>query len=310
MFVWLIVFISVLLTLVLMWRCNHCGNSTTQGEKITISHKLIESGKEFLRGKRILVTGLARNVAGSLKRNVYLFENIFRDICHVEYYIYENDSYDNSNVYLNELKQELGERFHFTSDVFNHGRSPISFGEHDKQRFQKMFRLRNKCVQWYRSRQLARVDTSRSVYDYVLVFDWDVRYDFNMDAMYAIFGQSDMWDVVSANGISKLNLQKKKYILYDPLAYKSIDGYRVHGHPKWKHGTLTIPSFNPYQLRDLQPVQSNFAGLTIYKSKLFDKYDYTPHHKDDIDCEHIILHDKFPRDTTRFFIYPQLLLSP
>jgi hypothetical protein len=250
----------------------------------------VKKGKNRAKNISIAFVGIIRDVGPYLDnvlKNAEETEKYFKE---VSYFLYENDSKDNTVEILKNWKASK-KNFDYVSEKMNE-KLPISFGAHALKRFVKMATLRNKYINWIRS--LPKKP------DYIVVVDWDLRVGFDVNGFLANFAHDD-WDAVGANGVDKA-YPFSWY--YDPLAYQDIDNKRVRGHSVRPYPEYCdYPDFDP-TIAKMIPVKSTFGGMVIYKTPLFLEHDYGP--EDPLDCEHIMFHRKFKN--RKFFLNSEFIL--
>lgn len=247
------------------------------------------AGQHACESLSVCIVGIVRNTARDMGRNLSRMEQLESRFGRVRYFLFENDSTDQTVNILKEWKARKT-NFEFASIAANEP-LPVSFGNHSLERFVRMAAYRNKYVEWLR----ALPDQP----DYVMVVDWDHRGGIDTNGVVSCFERLD-WDVLCANGVQFTN-----GAYYDPVAYMDAAGMRIKGHSVHEQTVYcALPRLSPDTPERL-PVTSAFAGLAIYRRELFDHADYAP--SEPIDCEHIMLHRKFPPDT-RMFVNSQLFL--
>jgi len=227
----------------------------------------------------IIFVGIVRNVDKFLETNlqrVAKLENTFRK---VTYFLYENDSIDNTVKILQKWTNH--KNFNYISRK-NTDPLPVSYGTHSLRRFAKMAILRNNYVNWLRQLQEQP--------NYVVVMDWDLKGGIDTNGFISSFSRLD-WDAMFANGMDckdKYNPFLEMERIYDPLAYEDKHGKRIKGHSVHHFESYCprpfLDPFIPIRYR----VNSSFSGMAIYKADIFIKNDYGP--TEPIDCEHIMLH--------------------
>jgi hypothetical protein len=266
------------------------------GENYIRNSKRLERGEKNCKELSICFVGIVRNVGKFLEYNLQRVEGLEKYFKNVKYFLYENDSTDNTVSILERWTVRKNNFFYNTENICEE--LPVNFGAHSYKRFVKMARLRNKYVKWLRS--------LNDKPDYVVVMDWDLKGGIDTNGFILSFSRLD-WDVMAANGIDckdKHNIFIKKERIYDPLAFEDSDGRRVKGHSVRNYSNYCeIPVMNPFIPKRI-PVKSSFAGMVLYKSDIFDTTDYGPYHP--IDCEHIMLHRQLTNK--RMYINSELLL--
>lgn len=233
-------------------------------------YSTVERGKEIAKTKKVVITGLARNIAPVLGKTMARIERtgqLFKDYRVV---VFENDSRDNT---ADQLKgwSKINNRVNAICELRE---DPINPGKRCLDRATRMANYRNK----YRT----FIHENYSDYDSVIVIDLDLPGGWSYDGIANTFGQETEWDFVGANGI----------------IFKDYDG--VHGRPLYydawafrKYGDwepMLARQVNPLYWPRGEPmlrVNSCFGGLGIYKLKAMSISSY-----DGSDCEHIPFHRK------------------
>lgn len=261
-------------------------------------------GKNNCKKINLSIVGIARNVEKYLENNIKNLLTLRESFNQVKFFIYENDSVDDTVKILEKYKNN---GFEFQSEKLNN-KEPVLEGKHAKNRFIKMSQARNKYVSWIRKNPTH----PECGLDYILVLDWDIKH-IDLNGIYSCFTYIDSlqggtkWDVMTANGIDDVLFKFpfwSEHHYYDPLAFEDIKGYRVKGHSCYPTEKYTKrPDYNPY-IPEKVRINSGFSGVAIYKRELFSDNDYSP--TSFIDCEHIVFHNKLK--DKRIFLNTELLL--
>jgi hypothetical protein len=230
-------------------------------------YEAVERGRTAMREARIVICGLARNVAAHLPRTKARIERMGSMFADYRVLVYENDSADATPAILNRwaaandrvtaISQQCGKEQHGSV------RCPI--------RGNDMAGYRNLCQREIQNRW--------SDFDYVCVLDMDLVGGFSYDGIAHSFG-SQPWDCVGSYGIiyqrHKLDLNRSLH--YDVWAFRRFGSYdELDGTEgnlmSWQRGEA------------LEPVYSSFGGLGLYRMPAWLSAQYAGG-----DCEHVALH--------------------
>jgi len=237
---------------------------------------------------RVAAVSVMREVADVLPDILVQLAYMDRRFQHVEYFVYENDSKDETVGLLKAWEASKPHNIHITTESL--GKKPTTAkGKHSASRFQRMAEIRQQYVDWLQ----PRLDE----FDYVFVFEGDVH-DLNLSEALQVFSDTERWDATFPNGIEQIFFVRK---YYDPIAFADHLGRRVHGHDGGSTGTIPVPSFK--KEGDWVPVRSAFAGAGFYRAELFKDASYLPEENQEPDCEHVIFHERMPQ--ARMFVVPQ-----
>jgi hypothetical protein len=241
---------------------------------------------------RLCFTGVARDVGKHLKGLYERIETLRPYFQDIEYFIYENDSTDQTYPTLVEL-HDLNGKFHFLSEQL-HAEKPILEGSRNDKRLTKMAHLRDRYLRWLDDNQR---------FDYIVVLDWDLRIGFSTTAFVQSF-QKQNWEILFGYGIDyklyKFGLHRSHY--YDALAFESYKGefVKMWGRDMTNKTVTKRPHLKPTS--PWMPVRSAFGGLGIYRADLLRGKTYL---HEPVECEHIMLHRQIEG---RKFINPSLVV--
>jgi len=263
----------------------------------SIEASLIEQGKNIMKNKTVIFTGLCRDIEHSIPLMLKFIRKAGGLFADYKIVLYENDSKDNTGNILKNVSDVILLQEKLNIEL------AVTHGEHSINRFKKMSYFRNKC--------LEKIKTMNA--DYVIVIDMDLLGGFSIDGLCSSFGylKYSKWDIMGANGINYINYQKDLSLLfadkyyYDPLAYRDEKYRRVKGHCVDSCGfTCDRPIFD-VKIPDLIPVTSCFGGMVIYDYDVFVSGKYEGY-----DCEHICFHDNIIKanPNLRMFVNSQMIL--
>lgn len=245
----------------------------------------------------VLVTGVIRNGADSLQREVQQLLNATSGFRRTEVFLVESDSRDETVARLNEMAAR-SESFRF-----------ISLGQLEPSLPQRTARLAH-CRNAYI--EAVRTDPRYRDVDYVLVSDLDgMNGLLDSAALHSCFQVQEAWDVLTAN-------QGGPY--YDIWALR---------HPDWSPDdclrllSRLEPLFGHEAARDIAvysrqvriprtsppiAVQSAFGGLALYTREALLSGGYEGLDADGFEvCEHVPHHARIRAAGHRIFINPQLV---
>lgn len=229
-------------------------------------------GKEFIQNKNIVITGLTRNNGDKLYNNIKLLDNLK---INSSYFLYENDSTDNTQDLLQKLSQE-NPNCQYLSEKLN----LIQYGQvKDKERTQRLAECRNICLEFIR-------DNHRTS-DYVIVMDFDYSL-LSIDGLFHSFGVLAENNKIDATAGFSYEIKMNNILWnYDSWAFrwtwwddlqKQYDYYNID--PMGWFG-LYYPPIGSSPIF----VNSAFGGSCIYKTSVFLNGKYSGE-----DCEHVMFH--------------------
>jgi hypothetical protein len=198
--------------------------------------------------KKIMICGVCKNVASSLKNtieNIELLGSCFADYAVV---IYENNSTDETNVILKEFAKE-NKRVVFISDVIPQENLMPS-------RTERIAKSRNFVLSLIQQQEYEG-------FEFVVMLDLDFSTPWPIDEICKTIQTEGDWDAVFANGLHA----DGSY--YDRYAYRGGDyplGPELIGMPWWDQVNLGERIYlNAYH--SWVPCYSAFGGLGIYRRK-------------------------------------------
>jgi hypothetical protein len=245
--------------------------------------------------KSILVTGLARDVAKFLPRELNRIEKELNDIFEiVNFLIIESDSKDNTEKVLEDIKNERN-NFNYKSLGVIESILP--------NRIQRLAFCRNEYVKEMRENKLYK-DV-----DFVAIVDFDIKNNrLRLNELKKLIGEHS-WDAIFANQTGRYYdiyaLRKKGWVENDCFAdYKkflmsmsSQDAKELAIWSKMKKIRKNSP---------LIPVDSAFGGLGIYRQNVFMNFDYSLLNEQIHESEHVSLHKKITDSNGLLFIAPNM----
>ena len=245
--------------------------------------------------KSILVTGLARDVAKLLPRELNRIEKELNDIFEiVNFLIIESDSKDNTEKVLEDIKNERN-NFNYKSLGAIESILP--------NRIQRLAFCRNEYVKEMRENKLYK-DV-----DFVAIVDFDIKNNrLRLNELKKLIGEHS-WDAIFANQTGRYYdiyaLRKKGWVENDCFAdYKkflmSMSSQDAKELAIWSK-MRKIGKNSP-----LIPVDSAFGGLGIYRQNVFMNFDYSLLNEQIHESEHVSLHKKITDSNGLLFIAPNM----
>ena len=203
-------------------------------------------GYATMAGKRVVVTGLARNLGSILPTTIRRLERLCRLFADYRVVVYENDSTDNTKLLLRKWALD-DRRVRAVSEDRN---DPVNPGTRCLKRVERMALYRQRC-------QETILDDHRQ-FDAVIVVDLDILGGWSEDGIANSFGQRH-WDFIGANGLiyrrdgHRINTLRQ----YDTWAFRVGDDCKPFS-------TAVAGGFLFRCGEPLVPVASCFGGLGIY----------------------------------------------
>ena len=249
-----------------------------------------------LMSSRILIVGLARNCAKSIRREISVISNAFECAKSVDWLIIESDSDDDTLAELNAISRE------FNLSVCSLGQLRGSYSK----RTQRIAVCRNRYVSEINN------NPEYSNIDYVVVADLDgINLKLNSLAVQSCWETDVAWDACFAN-------QSAPY--YDVWALRH--DYLSPNDCYLQERYLQSLGFDEYWCRHVSvfsrmaiipdntkpiKVKSAFGGLGIYKKYLFGRNSYIGINDKGYEiCEHVPFHLSLG-DDANLYIMPSLI---
>lgn len=210
------------------------------------------------------ILGCAKNIAWNLPQILIKLQKIGSMFQSCNYFIYENDSTDNTSLLLqrhsNPSIQILCEKL----------KQPQHEQDKSLLRRSTMAFCRNKCLQY------------RKPSTYTIIVDLDLH-GISYEGILNTLGHD--LDVVGSNGIL---YKDNKRLYYDTWAHRVGN---------WEDKTTNDLHFN----RGEDPIEVNscFGGMAIYKSHVLSNCQYT-----DEDCDHVTLHKQIKDKGFKIYLNP------
>jgi hypothetical protein len=245
--------------------------------------------------KSILVTGIARDVAKILPRELNRIEKKMEKIFEqVNFLVIESDSKDNTVEILNDIKNK--------KNNFNY----ISLGKIDSilpNRIQRLAFCRNVYVKEIRENKLYKN------IDFIAIVDFDIKNNrLKLNELKKLINEQN-WSAIFANQTG---------LYYDIYALRKKGWVENDCFVEYKKFSMNMSPQDAKELAiwskmkkirkgsPLIPVDSAFGGLGIYRKDVFMNFDYSlpPEHLHE--SEHVSLHKKIRDSNGLLFIVPKM----
>lgn len=263
-------------------------------EKLYIER--INEGFHFLKSKKVVVTGLARNISINLYNNIASIDNLRPKCSELHYFIYENDSSDDTDKALENTKNKI-QNFNYKSESlqlkeFTHTKLDNLLELKSLERTTNLARHRNTCKDY--------IKDNLNHTDFVIVIDLDFQ-KFSLDGVINSFGwiSNNYVDALVGNSFEFKRIfsdsAQESLWNYDCWAYRGSWWEDLQKYSK-SYNYDPMMWFGFWQLPiGSYPVLVNsaFGGIGIYKTSDFISVNY-----DGYDCEHVCFHknlkNKYP----------------
>lgn len=223
------------------------------------------NGLQTMQNSSVFICGLARNIESVIPYTIARLEQLSSMFKRADIFIYENDSEDKTRDLLVEWECE-----NRNVDIKDEslGNAKLTQDKSTKRRVDMAY-YRNQYLDEFYSRRKYKH------YDYLLMFDMDLKGGFSYEGVANSFGWKDIWDCIGANGLlfRKINNNWEK-LFYDSWAFRRL------GHKKEHNGSdINLLDYN----RGEPPIRvfSVGSGLLIYKTESLNGEYYTAE-----DCDH------------------------
>lgn len=282
--------------------------------------RLVREGRQKLGGKKVIIAGLARDAAKTLRQmHCLMKQTVHRALDH-RVIIFENDSDDNTYDIMRKIC--AADKKTVCINSMGVGSTRGDWGPFGRQRFEKMAEFRNTLVgKIVHDPELrtwdAAIFVDMDLLDQAWLPEWEPSrgeelpyalgrppYAFAKTkaegwrpAMVAtVFGLQQPWDAVCANGVWNFGHT------YDTLALRTAAYPDTMRHPRTQLWPAMRDKSLLFRGHDMIPVKSCFGGLSVYNlsAMVATKCWYTGD-----DCEHVTYNDCL-RNAGRgkFFVNP------
>lgn len=252
-----------------------------------------KEGKEYMKTKRVVISGLLRNTASripEIERRVEALGNLFYDY---RVLVVENDSTDNSRELLLEWSKR-NPKVTILGCGYNANNCSLGFKPTEGH---SVYRSRIEKMVYLRNIYLEEIKNNYSDYDYAIVWDFDIVGSVYLDGIQNSFGylkKDPNLDVMCSYGIYSWGPMKLFYDTYATLE----KGDNFHIDNKKSHDLRKGIGMGLRYNRGDPPVRviSCFSGFAIYRiqSILHPSvyYDMTSKEDNNLECEHVVLHKR------------------
>lgn len=265
----------------------------------------IEIGKDIAKNSKIVITCLARNIEDNFNNMKKKIEYIGKCFSNYKVVIFENDSEDNSRELLFNWTKEnpniiLLDCLNF--DDYNHQcklktKKGYDYGVISHDRINRMANYREECLKY--------VKQNLSLYDYMLVVDFDLKGNQSIDGLFHSLAYKN-WDAIFINGhISLEGTFGLCTIIYDALAYADINNnlnYDNNNNDFKKFFLLIlntcIQNYKVNTNKCFIPVKSAFNGYGLYKIDSIKDSSYIGNNY----CEHLNLNLDLYKKNKKLYI--------
>ena len=275
----------------------------------------VEKGQHIAAESSIVICVLCRNISDSFKLSTQRLEAIGDMFKEYKIVVFENDSEDDSRALLinwgktNDsvvmlncctdtttcTPEELQCRLNFSKGY--------DMGVFSNQRMHMMSMFRNKYLNY--------VKTHLNHFDFMMVFDFDLKGAISKEGIYHSIGSRDNWDAVFANGFMFFPPLSRIKFVYDAVAFVEKNTDISNSEVKRFFPLQKLYQINSYIYNNKDsfvPVDSAFNGLALYRvpSILNANYTVLPN---PYNCEHIGLHAEMKENGyNQTFINKHLIL--
>jgi hypothetical protein len=263
---------------------------------------IVEAGRKNLNQSSIIVCGIVRDCAHSLKKNMRIVDALCDMAKEYHVVIFENDSVDDTKGILLEWQRRRKNIYVSLNDFHT---ETIPAQSKTSNRFFSAHRIEK--MAGYRNFYLEYIASQHMVSDYVLIVDLDVKRISLTGFLYSL-GENRAWDCIAANGY-----------IYSPSAFfrkRYNDAYALVecGKETLRQTEKTIRQ-NQYRWAFLKPgmpfirVFSAFGGQAIYKYAAIKDCRYSVIQNNDervaVRCEHFSLHSQMThKGFDKVYIHP------
>jgi hypothetical protein len=249
----------------------------------------------LVESKSILVTGIARDVAKILPKEIIRIEKKMNNIFElVNFLVIESDSKDNTKKVLEDIKNKRN-NFNYKSLGITESTLP--------NRIQRLAFCRNTYVKEIRENKLY------NNIDFVAIVDFDIKNNrLRLNELKKLISEHN-WSAIFANQTG---------LYYDIYALRKKGWVENDCFTEYMQFSMSMSSQDAKELAiwskmrkirknsPLIPVDSAFGGLGIYRKNIFMKFDYSLSPEQLHESEHVSLHKKITDSNGLLFIAPNM----
>ena len=249
----------------------------------------------MVESKSILVTGIARDVAKILPKEIIRIEKKMNNIFElVNFLVIESDSKDNTKKVLEDIKNKRN-NFNYKSLGITESTLP--------NRIQRLAFCRNTYVKEIRENKLY------NNIDFVALVDFDIKNNrLRLNELKKLISEHN-WSAIFANQTG---------LYYDIYALRKKGWVENDCFTEYMQFSMSMSSQDAKELAiwskmrkirknsPLIPVDSAFGGLGIYRKNIFMKFDYSLSPEQLHESEHVSLHKKITDSNGLLFIAPNM----
>lgn len=249
---------------------------------------IIKNGYTHMKDKKVVICGLGINIEKQIPNLIKRVEHLGKYFKDWRFVIFENDSTDNTRELLSDwsdknYKVDLIKCIENKNCKLNKTKATED-GIVTENRMKKMVDYRNRVINHIKNNYLD--------FDYVLLFDLDIRGPWSINGIANSFGKHSEWDMITAYGINGITLSLGQPFYYDLIAYTD------NKYDMSKNFLNFLPIYfktnynNSYvNKQELISCNSAFSGMCILKMNILkNDVNYTPL-DNKYKCEHIIFCD-------------------
>jgi hypothetical protein len=227
----------------------------------------VAKGYSVMRQRRVVIAGLARNVADVLPQTIGRIERLGELFADYRVVIYENDSSDDTPRLLRQWSR-ANPRVTILNETHH---DPVHRPSRNLARARRMAYYRSCCQELILARYRG--------YDNVVLVDTDLEGGWSYDGIANTFGHDD-WDFVGSFGViyRRDRLAPNQIAQYDAWAFREDEEFTPIS-------TAIVNSIVFERGEPLQPVSSCFGGLGVYRMPAYAAGAY-----DGSDVEHVTFH--------------------
>jgi len=263
---------------------NESSFSVASAHRATYERRVAD-GMRLMQQRRVVIAGLARNLAGILPLTIKRIECLGKLFADYRVVIYENDSTDRTLEILQSWATD-NPKVVACSESRN---DPVNRPTRCLSRAARMAYYRAQCHQV--------ISSHFSDYDHAILVDMDLEGGWSFDGVANTFGH-ESWDYVGAYGIifRRNRLSPNSVAHYDAWAYRNDDAFTPLS-------TKEVNRILFNRGEPLHPVTSCFGGLGVYQLPAYLAGRYSGE-----DVEHVTFHRQMRKHGfRRTFLNPSMI---